>query len=283
MKTYDFAFSCGFSCAVTQALRAANLQFASFPFDWTASPGFLRAAEIIAGDFAHWMDRPEDLQLVDIRRTGTNKHVYRNVVTGVGFVHDFSSFRTFEENFPREQEKYCRRIERFTSVLSKSRTALAIYAEWPIRPRVSREELLRVRETLVHRYPGTAFDLLYFHVVEGVHQPTVERDEDGIVEVALDYRTFVDGELNHVVETSGFLAYLKEHVRVPDTRTPEEAEAYRRDWLKQDHSRWGKGLWATLVNRTAYRIYRKLERFLMRQGLVPRERPMWFEARNPKK
>ena len=67
MKEYDFAFSCGYSCAVTEALRAADLQFASFPFDWTASPGFRRCAKMIADDFKGWMEK-DDLELVDIRR-----------------------------------------------------------------------------------------------------------------------------------------------------------------------------------------------------------------------
>ena len=35
-----------------------------------------------------------------------------------------------------------------------------------------------------------------------------------------------------------------------------------------------------MVNRSAFRLYRKLERFLARKGLVPQERPMWFETEN---
>ena len=35
-----------------------------------------------------------------------------------------------------------------------------------------------------------------------------------------------------------------------------------------------------MVNRSAFRLYRKLERFLARKGLVPQERPMWFVTEN---
>ena len=47
MKTYDFIFSLGASCAVSMSLRDAGLQFASFPFDWIGSPGLLHEVEMV--------------------------------------------------------------------------------------------------------------------------------------------------------------------------------------------------------------------------------------------
>ena len=108
MKNYDFCFGCGFSCGVTQALRAANLQFASLPFDWTATPSFPRAARIAAADFAHWLDR-EDLELIDVRHSGINRRIYFNRRTGFGFVHDFSLFKSPDDAYAEVAAKYERR------------------------------------------------------------------------------------------------------------------------------------------------------------------------------
>ena len=278
MKHYDFIFSCGFSCGVTQALRAADLQFASFPFDWTASQGFLACARMIADDFAHWMDR-EDLALVDVRRGGINKHIYRNRRNGFGFVHDFSSFKTFDENYPKEFEKYARRIERLKGCLAASKRALAICVEWPILPRVSDEELRETKRVLSEKYPNVDFDLLYFYNENGCTTPRTVSSEGGVTVVANDYRTFRNGEVDHEMDNRGLIAYLRENVSVEDPRTAEEKAKYAHDWAKQDRERWhGRNLFETFVNRTKYRQYRRLEKFLVDKGLVPRERPLWCLA-----
>lgn len=278
MKRYDFVFSCGFSCAVTQALRAANLQFASFPFDWMASQGFPACARTIADDFAHWMDR-DDLELVDVRRGGTNKHIYRNRRNGFGFVHDFSSFKTFEENYPKESVKYVRRIARLQECLGAAKKVLAVCVEWPILPRISDGELAETRRILSAKYPNADFDLLYFFNENGTKEPRTVSEKDGVTVVANDYRTFEYGELFHEMDNRGLIAYLKENVSVVDPRSAEEKAEYVAAWTKQDRARWlGKNWLEDFVNRTKYRQYRRLEKFLIKKGLVPRERPLWCLA-----
>ena len=278
MKRYDLAFSCGFACGVTQALRAAELQFASFPFDWIMSQGFLACARVIATDFSHWMDR-DDLELVDVRRGGINNHIYRNRRNGFGFVHDFSSFKTFDENFPEASAKYARRIERLTACLASAKTVLAVCAEWPILPRVSDAELAEVRRTLSERYPNAAFDLLYFYNEDDCRNPRVVSSADGVTVVANDYRTFSNGELNHEMNISGLVDYLRSSAMVDDPRTSEEKSRYAAELKRQDAARWhGKNWFESFLNRTKFRQYRRLEKFLMTKGLVPRDRPFWFLA-----
>ncbi len=276
MKTYDFAFSCGQQCGCSLALRAANLQFASYPFDWAATPSFKTAAETIATDFKDWL-RAEDLRLVDVRRGGLNKHVYYNPRTGYGFVHDFSSFKTFEESFPKVAAKYARRIERLQKDLATHQHILAVCIEMPIRPRCINESLIEARQILMAKYPNAKFDLLYFYELDGVKEAQAKEITEGITVVGLDFRTFEFGELNHEIETSGIVQYLKANISVPDPRTEEEKAEYKKTWTKQDRERWGTdGAWAVFKRRTAYRIYRKLEKFLVKEGLLPRERPIWF-------
>lgn len=278
MNQYDFAFSCGYSCGVTQALRAAGLQFASFPFDWTATPSFRRAAETIAGGFARWMDRG-DLELVDVRRGGINKHIYRNRRTGFGFVHDFSSYKTFDDNYPEVAEKYERRIERLQSCFLSAKKILAIFVEWPIFGRVSDEELSDARRILSERYPSAEFEVLYFYCEDGCKVARTVSSCDGITVVANDYRTFQYGEINHEMDNRALMRYLRENILVEDPRTPEEKSLYAAGWERQDKARWhGRNWLEDLVNRTMYRHYRRLERSLVEKGLVPREQPLWCLA-----
>lgn len=278
MKEYDFAFSCGYSCAVTEALRAADLQFASFPFDWTASPGFRRCAKMIADDFEGWMEK-DDLELVDIRRRGINKHVYLNRRTKFGFVHDFSSFKTFDESFSKVAQKYARRIERLDAQLRQAKRVLAVCAEWPILPRITDAELEETREILQRKFPNAEFDLLYFHCEAGRKGSEVVRVGEHITIVANDYRTFEYGEVNHEMDNAALIEYLKREVRAVDPRSEEEKRKYTDDWKAQDRARWhGRNWLETFVNRTKFRHYRRLEKFLTAKGLVPRERPMWILA-----
>ena len=181
-KTYDLAFGCGFSCGVTQALREAGLQFASFPFDWTATPSFPRAARMVATDFAHWMDR-DDLELVDVRHSGINKRIYMNKRTGFGFVHDFSLFMEPDVSYAAESAKYARRIERLGKSLEAAHRVLAVCVEWPILPPLTAGTLAETKRIFETRYRNAQFDLLYFHAVDGATEARVETEGCGITVV----------------------------------------------------------------------------------------------------
>ena len=270
-------FSCGFTCGITQALRAANLQFASFPFDWTATPSLPKAARMVATDFAHWMDR-DDLELVDVRHGGINKRVYLNRRTGFAFVHDFSLFMEPDVAYAAESAKYARRIERLGKALSSARRVLAVNAEWPILGPLTQKTLEDTKRVLETRYPNAVFDILYFHAVDGAAEAKVESDGGGITVVGCEYRKYLPGGvLHHEIDNSQIAAFLKANCSAPDPRTPEEKAKYAADWKKQDAARWrGRNILETFVNRTAFRQYRKLEKFLAKKGLVPPERPYWF-------
>lgn len=276
-KTYDLAFGCGFSCGVTQALRGAGMQFASFPFDWTATPSFPKAARMVAADFAHWMDRA-DLELVDVRHSGINKRIYMNRRTGFAFVHDFSLFMEPDVAYVAESTKYARRIARFGKALAASRRVLAVCAECPLLGPLRPETLAETKRIFETRYRNATFDLLYFHAVDGAAEARVESDGGGVTVVGCEYRKYLPGGvLYHEIDNTQIAAYLKANYVVPDPRSAEEKAKYDADWRKQDAARWhGRNVFETFVNRTAFRQYRKLERFLARKGLVPPERPLWF-------
>lgn len=276
MKSYDLAFSLGFSCGASTALRAAGLQQASYPLDWIGSPGIVASARMIAADFSGWFEK-DDLRLYDIRRGALNKHVYLNVRTGFGFPHDFSSFIGFEEAYPEIRAKYDRRIARFLEETGRAKRLLAVYIEFPVKDRAPNAELEEARKAIAARFPGATVDLLYFHEGVGVERPAVEEIAPGLTAVKVEYRELEHGQVMHTVDHSRIAEYLAANVEVADNRTPEERAGYAERRAARRSARWGKGGFIDrLLNRMAYRVYRKLEKRLIARGLVPWEGPLWF-------
>lgn len=276
-KIYDLAFGLGYSCGASQALRDAGLQFASFPLDWVGSPGIVQSAEIVASDFAHWIDR-DALELVDVRHgSGFNTRIYRNRLTGFGFSHEFGDFQSFDESYPKVVEMYERRIERLGDLLGKSKRVLLVYLELPFRERANDADLATARRLIAARYPNAMFDLVYVYEAPSCPTPRVVSEENGVTILALDYRMFDRGEITHFVRTDALAAYLRQNVAVRDYRT--EADRVRRQAVFEGDvmCRWGrKGTLRSLVNRWTFRIFRHLEKYLMTRGLVQREGPLWF-------
>ena len=258
------------------ALRAAGLQFASLPFDWIGAPGIVAGAKMIASDFEGWLERG-DLVLHDVRRGSFNNHIYRNTRTGYGFPHDFSSFYTFDEIFPKIAEKYARRIRRLRELLGRARKVLLVYVERPIWPRGPDADLLETRLILEGKFPGLSIDIIYFHEDPACGEPRRETVAEGITAVACDYREFDHGEVSHTVDIRPLAAYLKSAVTVTDARTEEERRSYAEGKRKARRGKWGTGnALRRKLNEIEFRIFRHLERDLIEKGVVPRDRPMWF-------
>lgn len=279
-REYDFAFSLGYSCGASQALRDAGLQFASFPLDWVGSPGIVQSAEMVVSGFAHWIDR-DALELVDVRHgSGFNTRIYRNRITGFGFSHEFGDFQSFDESYPKVVTMYERRIERLLKQLACSKRVLLVYLELPFRTCAEREDILRSRRLLAEKFSNATFDLLYVYEDPAFVSPRIVSDEDGITTLALDYRMFDRGEITHFVRTDALAAYLRQNVVVRDYRTAADREKCRTAFEGDIMCRWGrKGSLRSLANRWAFRIFRHLEKYLMARGLVQREGPLWFVDR----
>ena len=127
------------------------------------------------------------------------------------------------------------------------------------------------------RFPGATVDLLYFHEGVGVERPVVEEVAPGLTAVQVEYRELERGQVMHTVDHSRIIRYLRDHVSVADVRSEEEKSGYAVRKASQRAEKWGAGgLLRRLVNRVSYRLYRKLERRLIAEGLVPWEGPLWF-------
>jgi len=271
MKRFDMAFSMGFSCGGTMALRRAGLQFVSYPLDWIGSPGIVKSAQMIASDFNGWFEK-DDLRLVAVRGGSFQNNVYQNVRTRFGFPHDFPRFFRFEEKFDETKAKYDRRIARFLADLGKAKTALVVYIERPINPRACDVDLVEAKRILEKRFPDVVFELVYFHLVMGRADFAEKTVADGITAVACDYGQLDHSEMSHAIRTDVPSAYIRERFAVDDRRTDEEKATYAAKEKAKRRRYFGNRL-----NEIKYRIYRKLEKELQEKGLVPRDFPLWFD------
>ena len=280
-RKYDFAFSLGATCAVSQSLREAGLQFASYPLDWTASPGVVQSAQLVSDDFAHWLDA-DDLKLWDVRHgAGFGTRIYKNMRTGFGFSHEFSDFERFAVSYPKVHAMYERRIARFRERLDSAKRILAVYNELPIRAEAADETILKAYEILRKRCPGAEIDLVYFWAEPGAKAPHERVVADGVLSIGIDYRKYDDGAITHFVERGGFTAWLKARAEVRDPRDAEDRARFEAVQAKTDLWRWGygKSAFRRWLNHRAYKLYRSLERFLQKRGMVQKEGPLWFVDR----
>lgn len=274
-ERYDLAFSMGFGCGCSNALRRCGLQNASFPMDWVGVTGVARGAEMIAGDFSDWMDK-EAMELIDVRRDDEHyQRAYRHRKTGFVFAHDFPYELGFDEAFEAAQRKYDRRIRRLMEMVRASSRVLAVYVEHPIHDRVRDAELVRACDLLRAKFPGVRIDLLYFYHRAAATDAAAAAVADGVTAVACAYRRLDYGLISHGIETDGICRYLAGHVEVADYRTEEERHQFASRSRARPDDRFGHGL-SRWVARMQYRIYRKLGGDLKRKNIIPRARPFWF-------
>lgn len=277
MKEYDLIISLGASCACTMALRDVGLQQGSWPFDWTGSPGLVRAVEMIENDFSHWFDR-EDLELWDVRvHEGSVQRVYRNRRTGFGFPHEFSNASPIEKSYAAENDKYLRRIDRFYRCVAAQKKVLAIYLDIATRLRLPDGTLKDVRERLERKFPGVDFDLVYIFERPDAVAPVIVSERDGVTCVAAHYAEFLDGVPMHTMNRGGIMRFFHESFTLRGHDVAAEKRDRDRKEKLQRQQQWGHGRIERWVNRKLYKTFVRLNRYLVGQRLIPGDRPCWFE------
>ena len=244
MRTrYDLVIGMGMACSCSQALRRANLQLLSFPFDWVAPDTRDRRhlvrdlparAHAVVRAFEDWL-RIEDLGFVRPHETN-GKDIYLNARTGLVFNHDFPTGRPLSETFPEVAGKYRRRSARLIELIRRSRNVLLVRIERPDLPGVTPvADCVEARQILADGFPGVNFSLL--QLVCDPSRPSPNRREtalgEDIVQISFDYRSRDPSAAAYQPDLKLLAETLADRFSVADYRTREEIRGHKEALLRK--------------------------------------------------
>ncbi len=240
MKHYDLIVSFGYGCGGSQTIRGANLQHASFPFDWLfysedpkrAAHDMQRRADEVLRGFPNWFG-DENMVLLQSR---SSCDIYRDTFTGCEFHHDFKHDIPLVSMLPAVRTKYQRRIKRFYRCLKSSRNILIVRMDphsYPVT--TAPEDCIEAQAMLHKRYPRKNFDILLFSFVKGVpYEKRTEREiAPGITQLVFDYANYNPNSAPYNPDLVLTSRILRERYTVRDYRTFRERLAHR--WRRRLH------------------------------------------------
>ncbi len=250
---YDLIFSVGDACSCSQCLRAADLQFASFPWDWIAFPELPERAELMCNGYRGWLEL-EDLELVQRGPSGGSDH-YLNRRNGVIFNHDFPAGVPAAESFAAVKEKYDRRIARLDRLIDAAeRPVLAVRLETPAKAGhpTPLDDCRLFRRRLAERHPGKKVEFCLVSLDRGRQfaDRIEEEPEDGFLHVAFDYADHTPGVPDYTVDFKTLVPFLRARFSVKDYRTAEERRAWREMRRRKKYEKAGvSGFWGLVRKR----------------------------------
>lgn len=267
-KRFDLVFGLGSACSCTQALRAAGLQFASFPLDWVSGATFRRRVELLVGGFDGWM---EEADFEQVPNPGAFGHdTYKNLRTGLCHPHDFDKGVSLAVSMPGVRAKYIRRVERLFRLIAAARQALVVWMADPRdEGRPGDDDIRFCLDALSEKFPGTSFRMLVLECAAGVvPQDKREVHGRGFDVVSFDYRCREAGAKPWDVWQEPVLELLSAFSCV-DYRTSAERRKQKARERERAYRRFAaRSPWSFFVNRLEYRLWRHLERGLVRRGIV---------------
>ena len=95
-------------------LERVGLRNCSLPFDWVISGDFIKVLNLIDNGFVGFADRKNLYQETDI-----NPAYYYDSESKIHFFHDFSPYKSFDEQYEGFESKYIRRIKRFYETIKQ--------------------------------------------------------------------------------------------------------------------------------------------------------------------
>ena len=223
-REYDLAFSLGQACACSMALREANLQFASFPFDWIADGTLPSRVDILVSRFDRWLEK-EDF-VYNGKNPVNGLGMFRNRKTGFNHLHDFSD-GPIENSLAQVVAKYARREKRLFELIGNTRRVLIVYinsVQNGITCAPSLEDLVKAREDISKAFPNAAFDIVHFSLDRSIpfDRRTITTPAEGVTEIRFDYHD----KATDVRCADAARALLSLGISVRDYRTKAERKAY---------------------------------------------------------
>ena len=260
-KTYDLVFGLGTACSCTQTIRAAGLQFESFPYDWVAHEPAERdlglRIEAIENEFRHWFDK-EDLCFFGSFDFGWHaRDMYHNRRNGGLFHHDFNVGEDLDSAYPAVWAKYRRRIDGLFRRIRASRRVLVVRLDF-VGQKVptSVESCVQARQRLMAKFPGVTFDwLLMAHdAAFTMDNPKDELVSEGVRRVAFDCHSDNPGDPSYQPDLAKTSAVLSRYASAVDYRTPAEKRHFRElkrreHWAKYGATTFWGYLWAKLTGK----------------------------------
>lgn len=254
---YDLIFSIGEACSCSQSIRAARLQYASFPWDWLLLPTLPGRARMICEGFGDWLLEE------DMRRISDNGDTdqYENTRNGILFYHDFPKGVPLAESFPAVKAKYDRRIARLTRLIEEAkRPILVVRVDSPAKASVpaTLDDCRLCREMLSRRWPGKSFEMCLFSMDRGrrFSDRLEEEPEEGLLHVAFDYASRVPDAPAFAVDLPTMGAFLRARFSVRDYRTPGEMREYKALRKRRKYAKEGvRGFWGLLLKRARKHLH----------------------------
>ena len=268
-RKYDLAVSLGGACGCSKSLRNANMQFASFPFDWLNGATLDDRSSLVASGFSGWLD--DGLEKMKEPDGCIGESHWRERRFGFGLLHDFDRKTPMEEALPGVKEKYARRIAHMSSLIAKSSRVLLVWTDVPTSPPADDAQLERLQAAFAGRWPGVAFDVLAFRRAVGVPlEERTERESGGIRVVTFDYMDKKVSKYGVLLADDPMLGrWLASEYEVADYRTPEDIRRWKRLSRLATYRQFGGKNWlGYMVGRTQYKIYKHFKKILQRKGVV---------------
>jgi len=267
-RTYDLAISLGGSCGMSQALRRAKCQFASFPFDWVGKSSYRKRIELIDNDFADYLV-DEDLPHFDkIPKNGKIEHHYYDRF-GFIYAHDFDQEKPIPPQIPVVRAKYLRRLHHMSELIVRARRVLVVWADMVgSSPIVSDEDIAFAREVFSRKWPHAEFDLVIFHYDENVpYEKRKTEIRENVTIVTFNIRDPQPGTF--MLNPKLLQRWFRSNIRVADYRTSDERRAWNSKERQKKYARYGaKNYLEMVVNRWQIKVYQHLAKRLARKGIV---------------
>lgn len=187
---YDLIVPLGTACLCAITLNENRLRFRSLPFDWVSGGNIISRSQLIATQFRDWLSYS---QLEYVGEQDGDRHVkdiYRNKLTDIHFVHDFTKGCDFDEQYKQVVSKYERRIARLYDLFKKSRRILFVWMDYPVTEEsIPDADLCQAYEVLRTVNPSASVSLLYLHNNSQVplEHRVYESPAPGICKEAFDY------------------------------------------------------------------------------------------------
>lgn len=256
-KKYDLAFGVGAACSCTQVLRAAGLQYLSFPFDWVFGATIEDRVDCICEHFSEFLNIT-DLEFLQVHPFN-GKDIYVNKKTGIVFNHDFPSGIPLSQGLTGVKLKYDRRSARLLSLIEKSNRILVLWVghaetnEQNSTRKSSWESAAEYIEERLCRSFGHKFDLLLLKHKDGVSMDKREivRYSRRVTMVSFDFKSMKDDAPEYAVNTKSLVRLLKKRYRVKDYRSDAEKYAYasKNTVIAKNAPQRGLGIWCDVMNR----------------------------------